>query len=224
MTGRLHAAVPLLLDLVIPTGGYFLLHSVGLTDFWALTIAGSVTGLNAVLNTVRRRRLDALGLLVVAELALTVVLMVATDDPRVVLIRPAFYLALAAVWALATCFVGKPVTYVGATPMATKGDPERMRAYKRVWDQSPRFQRIHRQLTATVGVALLSYAILRVAIVYTLTVPQAVVSQEVLGVLLLGTLIVLIRSRVPQLRRIVDAEQADSAADASPADASPAAG
>jgi hypothetical protein len=219
MTGlsRLRAVMPLLLDLVIPAGGYFLLHAAGVSDFWALTVAGSVTALNAVLNTVRRRRLDALGLLVIAELGLTLVLMVATHDPRLVLVRPAFYLALAALWALATCFVGKPVTYVGATPMATKGDPERMRAYERVWDHSPRFQRVHRQLTAIVAVALLCYAILRVAIVYTLTVPQAVVSQEVLGVVLLGGLIVVIRSRVPQLRRIVDDEQAKSATDVSPA-------
>lgn len=214
---RFRAAVPLLLDLVIPSAGYFALHALGLSDFWALTIAGSVTGLNAVVNTVRRRRLDSLGLLVVAELALTVVLMVATDDPRLILVRPAFYLALAAVWALVSCFAGRPVTYVGAAPIATRGDPERIRAYERTWHRSPQFQRIHRQLTGTVGVVLLGYAILRVVIVYSLTVPQAVVSQEILGVALIGGLLVAIRSRVPRLRRIVDAEQAGTPAESTPA-------
>lgn len=211
---RLRAGLPLLLDLVVPTAGYFLLHALGLSDFWALTIAGSAAGLGTVLNTLRRRRLDSLGLLVAAELALTVALMVSTDDPRLVLVRPAFYLALAAVWALVTCFVGRPVSYAGAAPMATRGDPERIAAYERVWDRSPRFRRIHRQLTATIGVVLLCYAVLRVVMVYTLSVPQAVVSQEVVGIALLGALVVAIRTRVPRLRRLVDAEQDGSAAQA----------
>lgn len=216
-SARLRAAVPLLLDLVIPTGGYFVLHALGMSDFWALTFAGSVTGLNALVNTVRRRRLDALGLLVVAELALSVVLMVTTSDPRLVLVRPAFYLALAAVFALFTCVTGRPVSYLGATPMATRGDPERIRAYARVWDRSPRFRRVHRQITATIGIVLLSYAILRVVIVYTLSVPEAVLGQEVLGIAVFAGLIVAIRSRVPRLRRIVDAEQANPPAEHSPA-------
>ena len=56
-TSRLRALLPTLLDLVIPTAGYFLLHWAGLPDVWALTIAGSATGVNAIVNSVRRRRL-----------------------------------------------------------------------------------------------------------------------------------------------------------------------
>src|SRR4029453_2210074 len=102
-TSRWRALLPTLLDLVIPTAGYFLLHWAGLPDIWALTIAGSATALNAAVTTIRRRRLDALGLLIVAEIAVSVALTVITNDPRLILARPAAYLAVAGVVNLISC-------------------------------------------------------------------------------------------------------------------------
>jgi hypothetical protein len=148
---RWRALLPTLLDLVIPTAGYFLLHRAGLPDVWALTIAGSATGVNALVHTIRRGRLDVLGLLVVAEIAVSVVLVVVTADPRLILVRPAVYLAVAGLVNLVSCFAGRPLSYTASTPMATKGDPERAIAYERAWHHSPELRRIHRQLTAAIG-------------------------------------------------------------------------
>ena len=74
------ALLPAALDLVVPTVGYFALHAAGMSDVWALTLAGSATAVVAVVHTVQRRQVDALGLLVAAELALSVALAAATDD------------------------------------------------------------------------------------------------------------------------------------------------
>ena len=139
---RWRALLPTLLDLVIPTAGYFLLHWAGLSDVWALTIAGSATGVNALVHTIRRGRLDILGLLVVAEIAVSVVLVVVTADPRLILVRPAVYLAVAGLVNLVSCFAGRPLTYTASTPMATKGDPERAVAYERAWHHSSELRRI----------------------------------------------------------------------------------
>jgi intracellular septation protein A len=212
-TSRLGALLPTLLDLVIPTVGYFLLHWAGLPDIWALTIAGSATGVNALVNTIRRRRLDALGLLIVAEIAVSVALVTVTRDPRLILVRPAVYLAVAGVVNLVSCFAGRPLSYTAATPMATKGDPERAAAYERAWHHSPELRAIHRQLTAGIGLAMLAYAVIRVLIVYSFSTATAVVGQEVPGIALIALVVVLIRLRVPRLRRIVDAEQAALAAE-----------
>src|SRR5689334_16002537 len=92
ISARLRAVLPVALDLVVPTVGYYALHAAGVGDAWALTVAGSATGALTLVNTIRRRRLDALGLLIVAELAVAIVLTVAVHDPRLILIRPAFYL------------------------------------------------------------------------------------------------------------------------------------
>jgi hypothetical protein len=200
--------LPTLLDLVIPTAGYFLLHWAGLPDIWALTIAGAATGVNALVNTIRRGRLDALGLLVVAEITVSVALVAVTADPRLILARPAVYLAVAGVVNLVSCVAGRPLSYTGATPMATKGDPERALAYERAWHHSPELRAIHRQLTAAIGLAMLVYAILRVLIIYSFPTGTAVLVQEVPAILLIALVVALIRRRVPRLRRIVDAEQA----------------
>ena len=210
---RLRTLLPTLLDLVIPTAGYFLLHWAGLPDIWALTIAGAATGVNAAVNTIRRGRLDALGLLVVAEITVSVALVAVTADPRLILARPAVYLAVAGVVNLVSCVAGRPLSYTAATPMATKGDPVRALAYERAWHHSPELRAIHRQLTAAIGLAMLVYAILRVLIVYSFSTGTAVLVQEVPGLLLIALVVALIRRRVPRLRRIVDAEQAALAAE-----------
>ena len=215
-TSRRRTLLPILLDLIIPTAGYFLLHRAGLSDVWALTIAGSATAVNAAVTTIRRGRLDALGLLIVAEIAVSVALVASTHDPRLILARPAVYLAVAGVVNLVSCFAGRPLSYTAATPMATKGDPQRAVAYERAWHHSAELRAIHRQLTAGIGVAMLLYAVLRVLIVYSFPTATAVLAQELPGLVLLALVVVLIRRRVPRLRRIVDAEQAALAAEPSP--------
>jgi hypothetical protein len=197
----------------MPAAGYFLLHWAGLSQVWALTIAGSATAVNALVTTIRRGRLDALGLLVVAEIAVSVALAAVTGDPRLVLARPAVYLAVAGVVNLISCVAGRPLSYTGAAPMATNGDPQRALAYARAWHHSPELRAIHRQLTAGIGLAMIAYAVLRVLIVYSFPTGTAVLVQEIPAVLLIALVVVLIRLRVPRLRRIVDAEQAALAAE-----------
>jgi intracellular septation protein A len=213
---RLRTLLPTLLDLVIPTAGYFLLHRAGLSDIWALTIAGSATAVNAAVTTIRRGRLDALGLLIVAEIAVSVALTVITQDPRLIMARPAAYLAVAGTVNLISCLVGRPLSYTAATPMATNGDRVRAVAYARAWDHSPELRAIHRQLTAGIGLAMIFYAVLRVLIVYSFPTGTAVLVQEIPAILLIALVVVLIRRRVPRLRRIVDAEQAALAAEHAP--------
>jgi hypothetical protein len=62
-------------------------------------------------------------------------------------------------------------------------------------------------------VALVAYAVIRVLIVYSLPTGAALLVQEVPAILLIALVVVLIRRRVPRLRRIVDAEQAALAAE-----------
>jgi len=214
MKRRVTTLLPLLLDLVVPTVGYFLLHALGLSDVWALTVAGSAAGVMAIVNSIRLRHIDLLGVLVCAELALSVALAVVTDDPRLVLARAAFYLAVGGVVLLASGFAGRPITYTAAEPMATKGDPARARAYAVAWERSPAFRSIHVRLSVVIGLGMLAYAVLRIVIIYTASsIAEAVWVQEIPGLILIVGAVVLIRTQVPKLRKIVDAEQARLAAE-----------
>lgn len=64
------ALLAALADVLLPLVGYVVLHQLGFSDFWALTLAGALTAAFALARTIRRRRLDAVGTLVVLEIAL----------------------------------------------------------------------------------------------------------------------------------------------------------
>jgi hypothetical protein len=209
MNPRVTAVLPVLADLLVPTVGYAALHAAKVPDVWALTVAGSAAGVLTLVNSIHKRKLDLLGALVLAELLVSIVLAVWTDDARLVLARSAVYVGVGGAALVLSAIAGRPMTYGAAAPMAHKGNPRRARAYALAWDNSAQLRRVHSQLTAFIGIAMLAFAVLRVVIIYTASsVSQAVWAQEVPGIVLLVFVVLMIRLRVPALRRIVDAEQA----------------
>ena len=204
MKNRFAALLPFLLDLIIPIGGYFLLRNAfGLSAFWALSIGGLGTMVNAIATTVRRGHLDSFGLLVLFEVALSVVLLFVSRDPRVLLVKPAFYLAVGGVWALATLLVGKPLAYESGKPFATKGDPAMVNAYERAYEHSHRFRSALRSVTVVWGAAFLVDAVARVFIVYQFSPDQiagSLVLSQLPSIVLLVLAIVVTRLRMRSVR------------------------
>ncbi|MFB6436961.1 VC0807 family protein [Streptomyces sp. NPDC056411] len=209
---RVRPFVPILLDIVVPTALYFAFKRLGMSDFWALTLAGVSTGITTLINTIRRRRMDFVGVLVMLEIALAVALLFATNDPRVVAIKPSFFTAFSGVFLWVTCFVGRPVVYQAAAPMATKGDPAREIAYDRAWLESREFRFRERLMTAAFGAMLVAEAALRVFVVYHYSVndlEKSFVLSQLPGIVLLLAVLGFFRLNVPAISRIVDAIQAE---------------
>jgi hypothetical protein len=207
---QVRAFVPLAVDVVIPTALYFVLHALGLTPVYALTMAGLATGVTAAVSSLLRRRLDGVGVLVLVEIVVSIVLLLLSRDPRVLLLKPSVYTFVAACYLYATCLVGRPVVYQAATPLATRGDPVRLRAYTEAWDSSALFRSRERLVTAGFGTALLLEAVLRVVIVLALPpgdVGRALVAGQLPGVALVVAALLLARSQVPALTRVVDQVQ-----------------
>jgi hypothetical protein len=208
---KARAVLPLAADVVVPVAGFFVLSAIGLSDTWALTLAGAATGVRTLAGVLYRRRLDGISMLVAVEFLLSAALLVVSDDPRVVLLKPSFYTLVAAGYLLVSVFVGRPVVYEAAAPMATGGDPQRTIAYRTVWDNSAEFRRRERTITAVFAAALALEAGLRAVVV--LNTPADEVGQSVLtgqlpGVVLIVAALIFTRSQVPAISRLVDAEQA----------------
>ena len=203
MKPRIRALAPFLLDLVLPIAAYYLLHTgFGVSPFWALAIGGLATTVNAVLTTVRRGRLDAFGGLVVLEVALSLVLLFVTDDPRVLLLKPAFYVGVGGLYALGTLVVGRPLVYESGKPFATQGDPGLMAAYERCWDTSAQFRGAIRSVTAVWGVGFLVDAVLRAVIVYRFPPEQVMDSLLLSQAPLLAVLVLVIVYTRLRMRRV----------------------
>jgi hypothetical protein len=214
---KLRAFLPLLIDLVVPTVVYLLLAQLGVPPVWALTLAGVATGISTAVGTIRRKRLDGVGILVLVEIATSVALLFLTDDPRLILLKPSLYTLMAAGFLFITCVVGKPMVYQAATPIATGGDPLRLAAYREAWEVSATFRRRERLMTAVFGAALLIEAVLRGVIIYALPaddVATALTASQVPGIVLLAGSLLFFKLQVPALSRIVDGIQERLAAPA----------
>jgi hypothetical protein len=217
---KLRAFIPLAIDLVVPTVVYLLLAAVDVPTVWALTLAGVATGVVTLVGTIRRRRLDGVGILVLVEIATSAALLFLTDDPRLILLKPSIYTLIAAGYLYTTCFVGRPVSFAAATPMATGGDPVRLVAYHETWETSAAFRRRQRMITAVFGTALLLEAIGRAVVIYSLPaddIGTALTLSQIPGFVLLAVALLISRAQAPALGRLVDAVQERQAREAPPA-------
>jgi hypothetical protein len=204
---RFSSFAPAVFDLVAPAVVYFGLHALGVSDFLALAMGGFVTGMNAALSTIRRRRLDSVGALVVLEIAISIALLFVTGDPRILLLKPAVYVAAAALFMLASCFRGRPVTYEFNRVMAARGGPARLAAYEGAWDKSAEFRRVQRTIAGGWAVALALEAALRVVVVLSFStqqVAQALVWSQAPAIVVIGLALLFTRMQVPTIRRLVD--------------------
>ncbi len=189
----------------------------GAGDTLAIAIGTIVLGA-AVIPVLRRRaRIDGFALLVLGEVAMSVVLVLISDDPRFILARPAFYTAVAGLYAIATCWTSQPFMMEITRPVAAGGDPVRAAAFDRAWFSSATFRRVELTMTWGLGLVLLAEAVLRVVIVYTqprdAVVHASVLSQLPSVLLLVGYIAVIRIFLVPVASREVDAEMLNAPTD-----------
>ena len=148
--------------------------TVGILRLWGLALGVVIAGVSTGVNTFKRRRVDAVGVLVLLEMAASIVLLFWLHTPlRMLLIRPSFYSGIAALYLMGRDFAARPLSLEGSKPMATKGDPVRTVAWERAWEESPQFRLAHRVLTFGSGVAFLADAVLRVVVVFRLPIDRA---------------------------------------------------
>jgi hypothetical protein len=178
--------LPYLLDIVVPLVSYYALTSAGLSSFWSLVIGGALTAIVSIVNTIRRGKLDNLGILVIVEIALGLVLDLAVRDPRLTLARGSLFIALAGVWILVNTFTGRPVTVDATKPFAAKkGGTKGVIAFEWLAQHCQRFVRIQRSLSTVWSVMFLAYAVVRLIVIYNVNVSEAVWLNEVPGIIAL---------------------------------------
>ncbi len=155
-----------LFDVVAPFLAYLLVQWFGGKAFWALTVGGLVAGASTAVNSIGRKKLDAVGMLVLLELVASVIFLLVLKDSRLLLIRPSLYTAVASVYLAGSVLAGHPLSFDGAKPMAAKGGPQRLAAYEHAWSNSPEFRRTHNIVTSGFAAAFFADSVLRVVIVY----------------------------------------------------------
>ncbi|HWD39309.1 MAG TPA: VC0807 family protein [Fimbriimonas sp.] len=179
-----------LLDIVLPIATYSICSALGLPPQWGMVWGAAMALASTARNTLKNRKIDRIGMLVIAEIAGSIVLLNVGGSPRILLAKPALYTLIVGIYLIATSFRGKPINYEGVKGMASKGEPARAAAFDRIWETTPTFRRAIRMAAVGWGIAFIVDSILRVVVIYSSPLKEAMmlgyVPHGVAMVILLG--------------------------------------
>ncbi|MEU8971141.1 VC0807 family protein [Streptomyces monashensis] len=177
-------AVTVAFDVVIPAALYYILRGAGLSEIPSLLLSGAAPTVHTLYSAVRHRKLDAIGVFVIALLIGGTAASLITASPRIVLARSGLVTACAGIWLLVTLATAQPFTFRALKSLL----PGRTALLDRLWETDRGFRRVWHGLTVLWGLGLMVDALMRVLIAFTLPV-DAVPALD--GVLYAATWLVL---------------------------------
>lgn len=161
MNKRLRLAAELVVNLLFPWLAYSLAvpqHG----EFWAL-VASSVPPLLWSLGELAwHRRVDALSMLVLGGIGLSVVAMAFGGDARLLLVRESLISGLIGLAFVFSLFFKRPLVFFLARATVVREDAKEGASRFMEWWQQPHAQRIIRHITGVWGVGLTGEAAMRI--------------------------------------------------------------
>lgn len=166
-------AATFLIDLVVPVAGYYLLRAAGVGQVAALVLAVLPTTAFLVYQSIRRRKVDALGMFVLTLVVASVAVTFITGSPRFLLAKSGWFTGIIALGFFGTLLLARPLSFTLARALLGRmplGRKLRTGEWDEFWARSPRFRRTWRVSTVLWGTGMLFDAVVRVVMAYTLPV------------------------------------------------------
>jgi hypothetical protein len=174
-------------DTAGPFALYQMLRSAGLSSVSALVLSGILPGVAVLGGLVRRRRLDAVGLLVLAGIAVGSVLGLVSGNARLVLLEGSVPTAVFGILCLASLRSRRPLIFRFAHEFMGPDTP-RGRDFDDLW-QWPGFRHAFWLFTVVWGATYLAEAAARVVIVETTSTGTALAVSKVMPYAVTGILV-----------------------------------
>ncbi|MFG2637734.1 VC0807 family protein [Streptomyces sp. NPDC048362] len=170
---------PLIVDLAVPLGSYYLLKGgFGMSTFAALAWSSVVPAARTVWSLVRERRTNALAGLILAVNVVSLGLSFVSGDPRLMLAKDSGISSTVAIGILVSVRLGKPMMTAGMKPFLVKGDAAREAAWERLASGaaagSAAFRNKEKAFSVVWGLALLTECVARAVGAYTIPVDTMV--------------------------------------------------
>jgi hypothetical protein len=161
---------PLLLDLAVPLGSYYLLRGVGVGLVLALAASSVLPAARTIAGVVKGRTVNGLAALIVVVNVVGIAISFWAGDPRLMLAKDSVISSTIAIAILISAFTSRPLMTAGMRPFLVKGDAAKDQAFGKLLAASPRFRRLERMFSVVWGVALLAECVVRVVCVFILPV------------------------------------------------------
>jgi hypothetical protein len=185
--GRLFTiAMIVIFDVAAPLVAYKVLRSAGLSAVSALLLSGVFPAVGVTIGAVRNRRLDAVGVLVLAGIVVGTVLGLVSHSARLLLVEGSVPTGVFGVVCLGSLWARHPLMFTVAREF-TGPDTARGQEMTRLW-QHDGYRHVLRVITAVWGVGFLLEAALRVVIVYHTSTGTALTISQITPFLFGGIL------------------------------------
>jgi len=202
---------PLLIDVGIPVGTYYLLRDAfGLSLWLSLALSSLGPAVRAIAGLMAERKLNMLALLMLAVNLAGIAVSFLTGDPRAMIAKDSVISSVIAFAILGSVLLRRPLMSAGLKPFMTKGEPHRTAAWDRLSTASPRFRRLELLFSTIWGLVLLAECAARLVGAYTLPVTTMVWLGTVMTLGAIGVAIVVGGAAAGPLQKMIDAETAAS--------------
>ncbi|MET8804896.1 VC0807 family protein [Streptomyces sp. NPDC004546] len=170
---------PLILDVAVPLGSYYLFKDAfGMSTFAALAWSSVAPALRTVWGLVKERKTNALAGLILVVNVVSLLLSFVSGDPRLMLAKDSGVSSVVAFGILASVWLGKPMMTAGMKPFLVKGDAAKEAAWERLVsgasDRSAAFRSKEKAFSVVWGLVLLAECVARVVGAYTIPVDTMV--------------------------------------------------
>ena len=178
---------PLLIDVGVPLGSYYLLRDgFGLSLWLSLALSSVGPAARSVASLAGERKLNVLALLMLAVNLAGIAVSFLTGDPRAMIAKDSVISSVIAFAILGSVIARRPLMSAGLRPFMTQGAPERSAVWDRLAAGSARFRRFELLYSTIWGVALLADCAARLVGAYTLPVTTMVWMSTVLTLSAIG--------------------------------------
>jgi hypothetical protein len=174
-------------DTAGPLVAYTALRSAGLSSVSALVLSGVLPGVAVLGSLIRHRRLDAIGVLVLAGIAVGTILGLVSGNARLVLMEGSVPTAVFGLLCLASLRSRRPLIFRFALDFMGPDTP-RGRDFDGLW-RYPGFRHVFWLFTVVWGLAYLAEAAARIVIVETTSTGTALALSKVMPYAVAGVLV-----------------------------------
>jgi hypothetical protein len=208
-TGMGAALRPLVIDVGVPVGTYYLLHGAfGMSVWLSLVLSSAGPFARAAAGVASRRQPGPLPALMIVVNVTGIVVSLLSGDPRAVIAKDSAVSSVIAFCILGSVVARRPLMSAGLKPFATKGIPGRAAAWDRLSAGCTRFRRLELLFSAIWGSLLLADCVARVAGAYLLPVATMAWLGSVLAVGAIGLAMVLGGVAASPIMSMVETETA----------------
>lgn len=169
------AFVPLIMDVAVPVGSYYLFKDgLGMSTLAALGWSSVVPAVRTGWSVVKDRTVNGLAALILFVNVVGLLLSFVAGDPRLMLVKDSGVSSVVGIGILVSVAMGRPIMTAVAKPWLVKGDERREAAWRRLQSGSEDFRRAERVFSVVWGVVLLGECVVRIVGAYTLPVDTMV--------------------------------------------------